>query len=55
MGSYEVAVHAFQELGLRLLIIMGEKQAKHVAREQRETLMRKESNHGHGSGGSFGD
>jgi predicted LPLAT superfamily acyltransferase len=39
MGSYEVAVHAFQELGLRLLIIMGEKEAKHVAREQRETLM----------------
>ncbi len=39
MGNYEVAVHAFQELGLRLLIIMGEREAKHVAREQRETLM----------------
>jgi predicted LPLAT superfamily acyltransferase len=38
-GSYEVAVRAFQELGLRLLIIMGEKEAKQVAREQRETLM----------------
>jgi predicted LPLAT superfamily acyltransferase len=39
MGNYEVAVRAFQELGLRLLIIMGEKEAKRVAREQRETLM----------------
>jgi len=39
MGNYEVAVRAFQELGLRLLIIMGEKEAKQVAREQRETLM----------------
>ena len=38
-GSYEVAVCAFQQLGLRLLIIMGEKEAKQVAREQRETLM----------------
>jgi len=39
MGSYEVAVRAFQELGLSLLVIMGEKEAKQVAREQRETLM----------------
>jgi len=39
MGSYEVAVRAFQELGLRLLIIMGEKEAKQVAREQREALI----------------
>ena len=39
MGNYEVAVRAFQELGLRLLVIMGEKEAKQVAREQRETLM----------------
>jgi predicted LPLAT superfamily acyltransferase len=39
MGNYEVAVRAFRELGLRLLIIMGEKEAKQVAREQRETLM----------------
>jgi len=38
MGNYEVAVRAFRELGLRLLIIMGEKEAKQVAREQRETL-----------------
>ncbi len=39
MGNYEVAVAAFQELGLKLLILMGEKEAKQVAREQRETLM----------------
>jgi len=39
MGSYEIAVRAFEELGLRLLLIMGEKEAKQVAREQRETLM----------------
>jgi predicted LPLAT superfamily acyltransferase len=39
MGNYEVAVNAFQDLRLRLLIIMGEREAKHVAREQRETLM----------------
>jgi predicted LPLAT superfamily acyltransferase len=39
MGNYEVAVRAFQGLGLRLLILMGEKEAKQVAREQRESLM----------------
>jgi len=39
IGNYEVAVRAFQELGLRLLLIMGEKEAKQVARDQRETLM----------------
>jgi predicted LPLAT superfamily acyltransferase len=39
LGSYEAAARAFQELGLRLLIIMGEKEAKHVARDQRDTLM----------------
>jgi len=39
VGNYEVAVGAFQDLGLRLLLIMGEKEAKQVAREQRETLM----------------
>ena len=38
LGSYEIAVRAFQELGLRLLLIMSEKEAKHVARDQRETL-----------------
>jgi predicted LPLAT superfamily acyltransferase len=39
MGNYEVAVQAFQKLGLKLLILMGEREAKQVAREQRETLM----------------
>ena len=39
MGSYEIAVRAFQELGLRLLLIMSEKEAKQVARDQRETLI----------------
>jgi predicted LPLAT superfamily acyltransferase len=39
LGSYEVAARAFQELGLRLLLIMGEKEAKQVARNQRETLI----------------
>jgi len=38
LGSYEVAARAFQGLGLRLLIIMGEKEAKQVARDQREAL-----------------
>jgi len=38
LGSYEVAARAFQELGLRLLLIMGEKEAKQVARDQREAL-----------------
>lgn len=39
MGNYEVAVRAFQDLGLKLLIMMGEREAKQVAREQRETLV----------------
>jgi len=38
LGSYEVAARAFQGLGLRLLLIMGEKEAKQVARDQREAL-----------------
>ena len=38
LGSYEVAAQAFQELGLKHLIIMGEKEAKQVARDQREAL-----------------
>jgi predicted LPLAT superfamily acyltransferase len=38
LGSYEVAARAFQELGLRLLLIMGEKEVKQVARDQREAL-----------------
>jgi len=39
MGNYEVAARAFQELGLRLLLIMGEKEAKQIAHDQREALM----------------
>ena len=38
LGSYEVAARAFQELGLKLLLIMGEKEAKQVARAQRDAL-----------------
>ena len=38
LGNYEVAARAFQEVGLKHLIIMGEKEARQVAREQRETL-----------------
>ena len=38
LGSYEVAARAFQELGCKLLLIMGEKEAKQVARDQREAL-----------------
>jgi len=38
LGSFEIAAHAFQELGLRLLIIMGEKEAKQVARDQRDAM-----------------
>ena len=38
LGNYEVAARAFQELGLKHLMIMGEKEARIVARDQRETL-----------------
>jgi predicted LPLAT superfamily acyltransferase len=38
LGSFEIAAYAFQELGLRLLVIMGEKEAKQVARDQREAM-----------------
>ncbi len=38
LGSFEIAAHAFGELGLRLLLIMGEKEAKQVARDQREAM-----------------
>jgi len=38
LGSFEIATYAFQELGLRLLVIMGEKEAKQVARDQREAM-----------------
>jgi predicted LPLAT superfamily acyltransferase len=38
LGSYEVAAKAFQRYGLKLLLMMGEKEAKMVARDQRQTL-----------------
>jgi len=38
LGNYEVAARAFDEIGLKHLMIMGEKEAKQVARDQRETL-----------------
>jgi len=38
LGSFEIAAQAFRELKLRLLLIMGEKEAKQVAREQREAM-----------------
>ena len=38
LGSYEIAARAFQRAGLKLLLIMGEKEAKQVARDQREAL-----------------
>jgi predicted LPLAT superfamily acyltransferase len=39
MGNYEIAVQTFQKLGVKLLLMMGEKEAKRVAREQRERLV----------------
>jgi predicted LPLAT superfamily acyltransferase len=38
LGSFEIAAHAFRELNLRLLLLMGEKEAKQVARDQREAM-----------------
>jgi predicted LPLAT superfamily acyltransferase len=38
LGNYEVAARAFQEIGLKHLMIMGEKEARQVSRDQRETL-----------------
>jgi predicted LPLAT superfamily acyltransferase len=38
LGSFEIAAQAFQKYKLRLLLIMGEKEAKQVARDQREAL-----------------
>jgi predicted LPLAT superfamily acyltransferase len=38
LGSFEIAAQGFQEVGLKHLMIMGEKEAKQVARDQRETL-----------------
>ncbi len=38
LGSFEVAAHRFRELGLKFLLIMGEKEATQVARDQREAM-----------------
>jgi len=38
LGSFEIAAQAFQKYKLRLLLIMGEKEAKQVARDQREAM-----------------
>jgi predicted LPLAT superfamily acyltransferase len=38
LGSYEVAASGFQKYGLKLLLLMGEKEARLVARDQRQTL-----------------
>jgi predicted LPLAT superfamily acyltransferase len=38
LGSYEVAAYAFQERGFEHLMIMGEKEAKQIPRDQREAL-----------------
>lgn len=38
LGSFEIAASAFRELRLKLLLIMGEKEAKQVARDQREAM-----------------
>jgi predicted LPLAT superfamily acyltransferase len=38
MGSFEVAANAFRKHGFKHLIIMGEKEAKQIPRDQRETM-----------------
>jgi predicted LPLAT superfamily acyltransferase len=38
LGSFEIAAGAFRKRGLRLLLIMGEKEAKQVARDERESM-----------------
>jgi predicted LPLAT superfamily acyltransferase len=38
LGSFEIAAREFQEAGLKHLMIMGEKEAKQVARGQRENM-----------------
>jgi predicted LPLAT superfamily acyltransferase len=38
LGSFEIAAHAFRELRLKLLLMMGEKEAKQVAQDQREAM-----------------
>jgi predicted LPLAT superfamily acyltransferase len=38
MGSFEIAARCFQEAGIKHLMIMGEKEAKQVSRNQQEEL-----------------
>ena len=38
LGSFEIAAAAFQKYRLKLLLVMGEKEAKQVARDQREAM-----------------
>jgi predicted LPLAT superfamily acyltransferase len=38
LGSYEVAARAFEEIGLKHLMIVGEREVRQVARDQREAL-----------------
>jgi predicted LPLAT superfamily acyltransferase len=38
LGNYEISATAFKRSGLRLMLMMGEKEAKQVARQQRESL-----------------
>jgi lauroyl/myristoyl acyltransferase len=38
MGSFEIAARCFQEKGIKHLMIMGEKEARQVARSQQENL-----------------
>lgn len=40
-GNYEIAASSFKEIGLKLMIMMGEKQAKQVDRQQRQSLKSK--------------
>jgi predicted LPLAT superfamily acyltransferase len=38
LGSFEIAASTFREVRFKLLLIMGEKEAKQVARDQREAM-----------------
>jgi predicted LPLAT superfamily acyltransferase len=38
VGNYEVAARGFEEIGFKHLMIMGEREARQVARDQREAL-----------------
>ena len=42
IGNYEISAIAFKKYGLKLMIMMGEKEANQVARQQRESLEKRE-------------